>query len=129
MDVARQQRDAEAIQEHQERDELSLTSDEMEELQANMMQSGFRFMWKFGRLEAEAKMRRVVQATVRDGCDEVEAQVTFPKPIQPIQKNNPRPFQKQNETRIQTQIQMQTKIVRKQPPFLFFRHKTHAPPP
>ena len=47
----------------------------MEEIQNNMMQSGFRFMWKFGRLEAEAKMRRVVQQTVRDGCDEVEKKV------------------------------------------------------
>jgi hypothetical protein len=69
VDVARQQRSAELLQEHQERDEISLTSDELEEIQAGMVQSGFTFIWKLGRVEALAKMRRVVANAWRDGED------------------------------------------------------------
>lgn len=67
VDVTRQQRSAELLQEHQERDEISLTSDELEEIQAGMVQSGFTFIWKLGRVEAQSKMRRVVANAWRDG--------------------------------------------------------------
>ena len=83
VDVARQSRVAEELQEHQERDELSLTADEMQEIQANMMQSGFTFMWKYGRIEAESKMRRVVQATVRDGEEQLLAELAAKAPTPP----------------------------------------------
>ena len=40
-------------------------------------------MWKFGRLEAEAKMRRVVQAAVRDGEEAVAAAAAADLPPEP----------------------------------------------
>lgn len=74
VDVARSQMHADQLREAQERDEISLTSDDVEEIQQNAMASGFTFLWKLGRVEAEAKMRRVVTNAWRHGEDEIMAE-------------------------------------------------------